>query len=323
MFRWGFVGSAGIAVTVAKELKRNKDFKIVAVYSKNFEHCKKFSKRFGATPYKTFEDMLADKKIDAIYVATPHTYHYYYSKRALEKHIPVICEKTLTLNLASAQELFKIAEENHTYFVEAMWTWFNPTAYKVKEWIDQNRIGQVKTMKADFTVPSLYISRKERLFSPERGGGSLYDLGVYPVTYAYRLFGYPSKITAKGKLKNGIDISCRVEFEYENGIKCVLTSGFNKIGLVNATIKGSEGSIRVPTCFHSARSARLSGKDELTYRDAENLKLYEREFVKAAQEIKAGLMKSELVKPEDTLNVLKILEEIKNQIGLAYPDDRK
>ena len=93
--------------------------------------------------------MLEDKRINAIYVATPHRFHYSYSKKALEKHIPVICEKTLTLNLKSAEELFEIAKKNNTYFVEAMWTWFNPTAYKVKEWIDNNKIGKVKIFKRD------------------------------------------------------------------------------------------------------------------------------------------------------------------------------
>ena len=323
MFRLGFVGSVGISVTVAKELEKNKDLKIVAVYSRNFEHCQSFSKRFGATPYKSFEDMLASGNIDAIYVATPHRYHYYYAKKALENHIPVICEKTITLNYKSAAELYEIASKNHTYLVEAMWTWFNPVAYKVKEWINENQIGEVKLMKADFSVPSIYAARKFRITDLNSGGGSLFDLGIYPVTYAYRLFGYPKSIKATAKMKRDIDFTLKVEFEYKNNIKVILTSSIEHLGLCNLKIDGTEGKIKLPVSFHSARKATLKGKKKEIFKDKEPIGLYEREFVIASQEIKEGLLESRFVKKDDTLQVMKILEEIKKQIGLNYPDDTK
>ena len=322
MFNIGFVGSKGIAITVAKELVTNKDITIVGVYSRSFKHCQEFSKRFGSTPYKCYEDMLEDKRLDAIYVATPHRYHYYYSKRALEHHIPVICEKTLTLHEKSAEELFKLAEKNKTYFVEAMWTWFNPVAYKVKEWISNGLIGNVDYLKADFSVPSIYAAKKFRITDLNSGGGSLYDLGIYPVTYAYRLFGYPKKIKATAKMKRDIDFSLKLEFEYENGVKCYLTSAINKLGLCNLKLKGDKGTIKLPPSFHAARKATLkneSGKD--VYQDRERIKLYEREFVIAAQEIREGLITSRFVSKQSTLDVMRILEEIKSQINLNYPND--
>ena len=322
MFNLGFVGSQGIAVTVAKELKNNKDIKVVAVYSRNFKHCQEFSKKFGATPYKSYEEMLLDKNIDCIYVATPHRFHYLYSKKALEKHIPVICEKTLTLNLKSAEDLFETAKKNKTYFVEAMWTWFNPVAYKVKEWINNNKIGQVKLFKADFSLPSIYAAKKFRLTDRNSGGGSLYDLGIYPVTYAYRLFGYPKNIKATARMKRDIDFSLKVEFEYENGTKAILTSAINKIGLINAKAIGTEGKITLPIMFHAARKAKLKSKNgNQVYKDKEPIKLYEREFVMAAQEIQEGLIESRFIPSKATLDVMKILEEIKSQINLQYPDE--
>lgn len=322
MFNIGFVGSKGIAITVAKELENNKEIKIAAVYSRSFKHCQEFSNRFGATAYKTYEDMLEDKRINCIYVATPHRFHYLYSKRALVKHIPVICEKTLTLNLKSAEDLFNTAKKNNTYFVEAMWTWFNPTAYKVKEWLDNNKIGQVKTFKADFSLPSIYAARKFRLTDLNSGGGSLYDLGIYPVTYAYRLFGYPKSIKARAKIKRGIDFALKLEFEYENGVKAYLTSAIDRVGLCNAKLVGTEGKITLPISFHSARKATLkSKKGNETYKDKDPIKLYEREFVIASQEIQEGLKESRFVSSKSTLDVMKILEEIKSQINLQYPDD--
>ena len=322
MFNIGFVGSQGIAVTVAKELKDNKDINIVAVYSRNFKHCQEFSNKFGAAPYKTYEDMLEDKRINCIYVATPHRFHYLYSKKALEKHIPVICEKTLTLNLKSAKDLFDIAKKNNTYFVEAMWTWFNPTAYKVKEWISNNKIGQVKTFKADFSLPSIYAARKFRLTDRNSGGGSLFDLGIYPVTYAYRLFGYPKSIKATAHMKRDIDFALKVEFEYENGVKAYLTSAIDRFGPINAKAIGEEGKITLPFMFHAARKAKLKSKNgNEVYKDKDPIKLYEREFVLASQEIQEGLIESRFVSSKSTLDVMNILEEIKSQISLQYPDE--
>ena len=322
MFNIGFIGSKGISVKVAKELANNKNINVVAVYSRNFENCQIFSKMFGATPYKSYEDFLKDKRINAIYVATPHRYHYHYSKIALEHKIPVICEKTLTLNLRSAEDLYETAKRNNTYFVEAMWTWFNPTAYKVKEWIDNKLIGKVKLFKADFSVPSIYAAKKFRITDLNSGGGSLYDLGIYPVTYAYRLFGYPKTIKATSKMKRDIDFSLKIEFEYENGIKCQLTSAINHLGLCNAKVVGEQGVIKLPFSFHSARKAVLKNKNgKEVYQDREPIKLYEREFVVATSEISEGLIDSRFVPSKATLDVLSILEEIKKQIGLNYPDD--
>ena len=321
MFKWGFVGSAGIAVTVGKQVIKNKDFEIGAVYSRDYKHCERFAKRFNAKPYKSYEEMLLDESIDAIYVATPHAFHYQYAKKALEKGIPVICEKTLVLNYESAVELFEIAERNNTYFVEAMWTWFNKTANQVKDWVDQGFIGKPTTMRADFTVPTLYFGRKERLFNPKSGGGSIYDLGVYPITYAYRLFGYPNRIKVTAKIKNGVDIKSKIVFEYDNGPTCILTCGFQKIGGCNVKITGESGLISVPPAFHEARKATLKGTKKITFKDKEDIALYEREFVKASEEIKAGLITSNYVTKQATLDVLKILEEIKSQIGLKYPND--
>ena len=142
MFNWGFVGSVGISVKVASELVGSEEQRVAAVYSRNFKHCEKFAKKFNCKPCKSFEEMLNDPEIDGIYIATPHYYHFRYSKMALEKHKPVLCEKPLNLNLKSSEILFDLAKQNNTYFCEAMWTWFNPTANQVKKWIDEGKIGK-------------------------------------------------------------------------------------------------------------------------------------------------------------------------------------
>lgn len=322
MFRWSFVGSAGIAETVAKELVSNKEQKIVAVYSRNFSHCEKFCKKYGGKPYASFEEMLEDKNIDAVYVATPHAFHFYYAKRALEHKIPVLCEKSLTLGYESTKELFKIAEENNTYLAEAMWTWFNPTARKVREWVNSGKIGKCSGFAGDFSVPTAWFGRKPRLFDPKFGGGSLFDLGVYPVTYAYAIFGYPNSIEAKAKMKHGVDYKTRIVLHYDE-FDAVCTCGFTKIGTCPINIKGGTGKIYVGPVHHEARTAKLSGCSKEVFKDTENLKGYEREFVLVSEEIKSGLKESQYVPKKQTLECMKIMEEVKKIIGLNYPDDIK
>lgn len=315
--KWGFIGSKGITVTVANDIKNNKDQEIVSVYSPNFKHCEEFAKKFNCIPCKSFEE-LVETGVEAIYVGTPHSYHYLYAKKALEKGIPVLCEKSFTLNLKSSEELFEIAKKNNTYLVEAMWTWFNPTANKVREWINDGKIGKCISFSGDFSIPSLYFVPKKRLYDVSKGGGALYDLGVYPVTYAYALFGYPDKIIAKGKIKNNVDNWNDIIFEYKNGLKCHITSAISKFGHCSVKIIGEKGTIKVPFMFHEARKATLKGEQKEVFKDKEKINLYEREFVLTSKEINDGLKESNYVPMKQTLDVMKIMEEVKKQIGLNY-----
>lgn len=318
MFRWGFIGSKGIAFSVAKEISKNKEFEISAVYSKTFNHALEFGQTFQAKAYKSFESFLVDAKFDAVYIAAPQSFHYYYAKRLLKCGIPVLCEKSLTMDYESAKELYEIAEKNNTYFVEAMWSWFNKTAYKVKDWISNNRIGKVNKLKADFSLPSSFIMGKKKTFNAAYGHSAIYDLGIYPITYAYRLFGMPKEIVATGKVKHGIDLNCKVNLIYESGLTCDLTMAINKLGPVSLKISGEKGKIKVPFMFHQSRKAVLKVDKRETYSDNELIGLYEREFIIVSEEIRQGLLISEYVKKDDTLNVLKIIEEIKKQLGVTY-----
>lgn len=320
MFRWGFIGSKGIAIVVANEIFKNKELTISAVYSKNLDHAKDFAKKFNCISYASFERMIEDRQFDALYIATPHRFHFHYAKIALENKIPVLCEKPLTLSIKSTEELFKISKENNVYLAEAMWTWFNPTANVVKSWIDGHKIGGLTKMRADFSVPSI-VSFKPRLLDNKLGGGSLFDLGIYTVTYAYRLFGYPDEIISSAFMRNGIDLNCKVIFKYKNKLECTLTSNFITLGKCDIKIVGDNGIIRVPGLFHSARKAKLINKNSERYLDKENIGLYEREFVLVSKEIKEGKTISNYVSDVDSINVMKIMEIIKQQIKLEYPDD--
>lgn len=317
MFNWGFIGSGTICYHTSKQMKKSNKHNIVAVYSRTFSHAEKFAKTVNATPYNTIEEFFSNKRIEGIYIGTPHSSHYKYAKMALEKGIPVLLEKTFTLSYESSLELIKIAREHNTYICEAMWTWFAPSSLTVKDWINENRIGKPLLMKSNFCVPNL-VRPKERIYNPLYGGGSLLDLGVYPIAYAYNLFGYPNEIIATAKMKNSIDVDCKVIFKYNSGLVCELFSSLNKIGTCSTIIKGEKGTIKIPAPMHCGRKAYLKGNKKIKYRDSYPYGLYENEFSIVADEIKQEKKESLYIPFQSTLDVMKIIEEVKKQIGLVY-----
>lgn len=320
MFNWGFIGSGSICYTTSKELLKNKNHKIIGVYSHTFSHCKKFADKVGATPYKNIEDLLNNKKIDAIYIATPHALHFKYANLALEHKIPVLVEKAFTLSYKSSLKLIEIAKANNTYICEAMWTWFANSSLKVKEWIENNQVGRPILMKSNFNIFNL-LNPKNRVINNNLGGGSLLDLGVYPIAYAYNLFGYPDEIKAKAKLKNDVDYNCKIQFKYKNGLVCNLESAIDHIGSCSTIIIGEKGRIKIPFPMHHSKKAFLSNGKKVKYIDDYKFGLYENEFNLVSQEIKQEKKESNFIPFKSTLDIMRIIDEIKQQIGLTYKDE--
>ncbi len=316
-FRWLYVGSGNIAKSTARSIEKG-DHRISAVYSRNYEKAKAFADKRGAKVYRDFNAALSDGEFDAVYIATPHTSHLEYSVKALNAGKPVLCEKPVGVSAEEAQLMIKAAKDNNVYFCEAMWTWFSDVALTVKKWVAEKRLGEIKSVYIDYSFPGLLMSKKSRVLMPETAGGALLDVGIYPVTYCYNLFGYPEKISCSGTLKNGIDIAETVILSYD-GFDCTLDISLTKLK-EGCTIKGTKGEINIPM-FHMGYLAELKadGKKE-KFRGKTD---YLTEFTAVASEIKDGLTESEIIPYSSTLNCLKILDECRSQLGLIYPFEKK
>ena len=320
MFNWGFIGSGSICYATSKQMLKSGKHNIVGVYSRTFEHAQKFANKVNAEAYKTVEELFNNTNIDGIYIGTPHSSHFKYAKMALERGIPVLVEKSFTLSYKSSLKLVEIAKEHNTYICEAMWTWFSPSALMVKNWIKTNAIGNPIKMTSNFCVPNLFRP-KERIYNPRYGGGSLLDLGVYPIAYAYNLFGYPDEIQATGRMKNGVDAECNAILRYKSGLICELRSAIDRFGSCSTLIEGEKGRIKIPCPMHKSRKAILKAENGVRYHDFYPYGLYENEFTLVAQEIEQEKKESGYVPFQSTLDVMKIIEEIKKQIGLSYDED--
>ena len=317
-FNWCFIGTGKIAKKVAKEVVNNPGHHIVSVFNRTKKKAEAFAKNYQSTVYESALEAINDPRVDGVYIATTNETHFSFAKPCLENHKPVLCEKPITGNAKELEELIKISKENKTFLKEAMWTWFNPVASKVKEWIKEERIGKILSVDCIFNMPIFgYNKAKGRYISPARYGGALLDLGVYPVRYVYELFGKPNEIVSKGKLYNGIDLFNVSTFKYD-GFDARVSSQINALVGEHCIIKGEKGIIKVPL-FHMASKAILKTKGvKEVFKDKE--KKFARQFRVVAEYIK-GEKPDELVSLQSSLEVMELMDEIRKQIGVIFPCD--
>lgn len=312
-FRWAYIGAGSIADKTARSILKG-EHKIVTVYSRSYDKAKAFAGRHGGKVCRTAEEAISFEGVDAVYIATPHTSHVEYSLMALKMKKPVLCEKPVGICAADVELLIKTAKENDTYFAEAMWSWFSDTSLTLKNWIQTGKIGKVQKLKIHHEYPGLKKKPDSRVLSPMTAGGALLDIGIYPITYCYNLFGVPDKIECEGLLENGIDIKETIILHY-GSMQCELHISFERLN-ESFVAQGTEGKILLPM-FHVAPAVIL--KSNKGNRISFGKTTYLNEFDRVAEEIRQGKKQSDYIPFESTLECMKIMDECRQQLGLKYP----
>ena len=313
-FQWVYIGSGNIAGKTAADVTRG-EHRIAAVYGRNKETAAAFAKKYGAAVYDTAEEAIRHPGADAVYIATPHTSHVEYACLAMRLGKPVLCEKPVGVTEADVQTLIDCAKANDVYFAEAMWTWFSDVAQTVKQWVQGGRIGEPTHAELYYYFPGLMKPRTSRLRKPETAGGALLDVGIYPITYCYNLFGVPDGITCDGTIKDGIDIEEHVTLRYGD-LTCEIHAGLNNLR-ESCLVEGTKGTVNLPVLFHLANKATLkTGTEKEVFRGKTD---YLTQFDRVAADIRAGKKESALVPHEATLQCMKIMDECRRQMGLKYP----
>ena len=174
MLRWGIIGTGGIARSFAADLANTDSGVVVAVGSRRLETAEAFG---TGRAYGSYEALVSDPEVDAVYVATPHPFHHANARLALEAGKPVLVEKPFTMNADEARDLVRLAREKRLFLMEAMWTRFLPHMAEIRRLLEAGELGELVTVQADhgqwFVLDPAF-----RLFAPELGGGALLDLGV-------------------------------------------------------------------------------------------------------------------------------------------------
>lgn len=317
-FRWAYIGSGNIANSTARDILRG-EHEIVSVYGRNKEKSKAFAEKYSAKSFDDFDSAVNRADVDGVYIATPHTSHVDYAVRAMKLGKPVLCEKPVGVTVADVDTLVNTAKAENIYFCEAMWTWFSDVALTVKKWVQSGEIGDVTDVTINYAFPGIMMSKNSRVLLPETAGGALLDIGIYPITYCYNLFGFPKDIVCRGRLKNGIDISETVTLKY-GGFNCTLHMSLCTLK-EKCIIKGTKGTISLPVFFHMASKAIL--KNENGRQVFKGKTDYLNEFTRAAQEIQNGRKESAYIPFEATRNCMLIMDECRRQLGLVYPFEKQ
>ncbi len=324
MVRWGIIGTGRIARSFAEALRGNGSV-MGAVASRSIEKAEKFAEEFGfEKAYGSYEELANDDSIDIVYIATPMSAHHENTLLCLNSGRNVLCEKSIALNCAQAEEMFALAHEKGLFLMEAMWMKFRPSFLKVKQWVDDGRIGKVQFIKADFNnfVP---YDKDDRLFKADCGGGALLDLSVYPLTFVTSLLGEPVNISSHAHIgRDGVDLSNEITLEFEGGAFAATTSGFEVQNRNNAVIAGDKGSILLGDWFFCSAECTLYDLDGNPVEERlfpPEINGYEYEIREAERCIESGLKESPLVPKESTMQVMAIMDRCREMWGMKFPQE--
>lgn len=323
--RWGILGTGNIAATFATALNTMEDSTIAAVASRNYVRAKEFAKRFYIDKsYGSYEDLVLDPDIDVIYIAVPHTEHKRLASLCIRNKKAVLCEKPFTINGRDTEELISLAKENNVFMMEAMWTKFLPTNSRVKEWIKEGKIGKALHIKATFGFRSNY-DPQSRLYNPWLGGGALLDVGIYPISYTtFLLDKKPVRIISSAVIgESHVDEQNVIIFQYEDGVMADLSSAISADIGNDALIVGEKGMIQVDSFWRAESACLYDNNYECidTFKEPFRINGYEYEATEVNRCLREGLLQSPLNTLEDTLTNMKLLDEIRLQWGLTYPQE--
>jgi predicted dehydrogenase len=319
--RWGILGPGGIAAQFAKDLPLVPGAELAAVGSRSAATAAAFAERHGfARAHGSYAELAADPEVDVVYVATPHAYHLDAAMACIEGGKAVLVEKPITLDLASAAALIQAARTRGVFLMEAMWMRFNPAIRKIAELVEQGAIGWVSAIHADFGLQGPF-DPGHRLRDPKLGGGALLDLGVYPINFAHLIMGTPASVQAWAHLTpEGVDETTGVLLGWQAGAVAALTCSINGNSRNGASITGTDGRIDVPPGFFVPREFVLSRPG----RAAETFQLdfagggYRFEAAEVQRCLLAGEPESPLMPHATTLEIMGLLDTIRDEVGVVY-----
>jgi len=323
--KWGIIGAGRIASTFATALKAMDYVELVAIASRNIKRAEEFARCFSIKKaYGSYEELAKDPEIDVVYIATPHTEHKDNAALCIRNRKAVLCEKPFAINSLEAEYLISLAKESNVFLMEAMWTKFLPVNAIVKSWIAEKKIGEVRQIRASFGFYAEY-DPGSRLYNPNTAGGALLDVGIYPISYAIHLLEkLPKKVVSNAVIgKSNVDEQNVVSLLFEGGILADLSSAISVNTGSDAVIIGNRGKIVVPEFWKAERAKRFNAQGQLveTYELGHPINGYEYEAEEVNRCLREGRMESSIHSLQNTLDIMKILDQIREQWGLKYPQE--
>jgi predicted dehydrogenase len=256
--RWGILATGGIANQFCADLSQSVDSEIMAVTSRDLSKAQAFAAHFNiANFYDDYQEMLADQKVDIVYVATPHVFHFANTIEALKAGKHVVCEKPIAMNPEQVRECVDVAKAHNCFLLEAVWMAFFPTIIQAKQWLTSGAIGTAQSFEANFDFAAPY-DPKSRLYDLSLGGGALMDIGLYPLFLSTYLFGEAHIQSASAiKSESGADILDYISAHHKNGVESKHRFSFLHDRPCEAFIYGEKGFIHLHDRFFCGQEVTL------------------------------------------------------------------
>lgn len=266
LLRWAAIGTGAISRSVVPDLMACEGACVVLVYSRSAEKAAHFAEEFGIErSTSSFDEVLADQSIDALYLATPIALHHEMATRALEAGKHVLIEKPMAMNAEEVKALFEVASRRGVFLMEAMWFKFSPTYVRLMDEISAGTIGEVRNLRASFGIPFPDTGDSSR-WDVTRSGATLLDQGIYPVTLAHSVLGEPTSVHAAGTVReDGLDLAEHFTLEFSEGRYAQCASSMTEFSELTASVGGTRGWLTLAAPFWASNriSVHAGGAREI------------------------------------------------------------
>ncbi|GAA3618254.1 Gfo/Idh/MocA family protein [Flavivirga jejuensis] len=317
---WGIIGLGNIANKFAQDLLTIEDAQLYAVASRSQEKADAFATKYNAIKsYNSYEALVNDPNIDAVYIATPHALHKENTLLCLEKGIPVLCEKPFAMNAEEVSIMISKAKEKNVLLMEALWTNFLPHYQYVLNELNNKTYGNILKLEADFGFYREF-DESSRLFRKSLGGGSLLDIGIYPIFAALSTLGIPQDIKADATFfENGADSSCNMVFKYDNNITANLKSTLLEKTPTEAVFHCEKGIIKINSGFFMPTTVSIISNDKEETIDFNYKTIgYNYEILHFNNLLREEKVESDVVTFQFSKQLIKLLDDVRASIKLEY-----
>jgi predicted dehydrogenase len=333
---WGILATGKIAQTFAKDLLLVPGARLAAVGSRRVDSAEAFAQRFtgdGPAPaaYGSYEELVADPSVDVIYIATPHAFHLDNARLCFEAGKHVLCEKPVTLDAADAEEMVRLAGEHDRFLMEAMWTACHPVIRELRTRLASGEFGTPRHLHAElgFRVDA---GPDDRMLDPTLGASALLDMGIYPLTVAHLLLGTAESLTAYADLSDrGVDLDIAVVGRYPGGALATMTASMTSYSSRVTELATDRGRLHFDDFHHPSRAVftpYVEGAGSWAVEPGEPVEIlgeepvigrgYGNEIAEVGRCVRAGLRESPLVPHEQTLTVLRQMDDLRAQVGVSF-----
>lgn len=327
IYNWAVLGCGKIAKKFSNDLKLLPNANLYAAASRDLQKAKDFAGELGfEKAYGSYEAMVADPKVDAVYVATPHSHHHEHALLCLNHKKAVLCEKAFAINKNEAEEMVACAKQNNAFLMEAFWTMFQPSFNKAMEIVQSGELGKLKVVRSDFAFNAPFDENK-RLYNVNLGGGSLLDIGIYPVFAALTSLGKPEIIkTFADFAATGSEESISMIFKYKNGEMASLTSSFAAFSPTQTEYWFEKGYMVLNPKWHAPTNITVwkdGGEVQTFPSEHKEGTGYQYEAAHVMKCLDAGKIESDKMPWQLSLDLMETLDRVRIDAGIFYPDHDK